>query len=166
MLKGENMREGGSCQILNVKKRGKYEGGRWAVKLNDCTVKLTFYAPLYQKPCLMKNSRQNVTWGGRTLSSLNQSWWKLSREFCSTLCKLQFCFQFKWQLVWWWHLWQLLLFELLKLKLNQWCSIFHNPGLILGLESLICCKRLKGEKDNCNCNCWASCWYWIEYDDN
>ena len=82
----------------------------------------------------------------KNLDSLNQSWWKLSTEFCPTICKLQFCFPFKWQLAWWWHLWQLLLFELLKLKRNQWCSIIHKHGLILGLESLIRCNRLKGRK--------------------
>ena len=43
-----------------VEEKMEEKVGRLPVKLNDCTVKLTFYAPLYQKPCLMKNSKFNT----------------------------------------------------------------------------------------------------------
>lgn len=47
-------------EVRGRKEKMEEKVGRLPVKLNDCTVKLTFYAPLYQKPCLMKNSKFNT----------------------------------------------------------------------------------------------------------
>ena len=47
-------------KVRGRKEKMEEKVGRLPVKLNDCTVKLTFYAPLYQKPCLMKNSKFNT----------------------------------------------------------------------------------------------------------
>ena len=65
-------------KVRGRKEKMEEKVGRLPVKLNDCTVKLTFYAPLYQKPCLMKNSRQNVTHGEEV---------KLIENFPRELCQ-------------------------------------------------------------------------------